>query len=96
VNTRESQSAIRAGPGSTDGGLASLKKRLVSERLSAGTEPGVERMARLAATEAEALAWQTPYPLLVLPALLDEKLDYVSRYAERQQNLLRHRAARAK
>ena len=96
MKTTESQLAIRAGPSSINVVLASLKNRLLSERISCATESSVERMARLAATEAEALAWETSYPLLVLPVLLDEKLDYVCRYTERQRNLLRRGAARAR
>ena len=42
---------------------------------------------RRAANEAAALAWLTPFPLLVLPALLDEKAEAARRQAERQQTV---------
>ena len=35
-----------------------------------------------ALNEAEALAWQTPYPHLVFPALAEEKASSVSRAAQ--------------
>lgn len=69
--------------------LARLKDRLLQEKLPEHTEPDLERLVRLAATEAEALSWLTPFPLLVLPVLLDEKLEGVQRYAKRQRRLLR-------
>lgn len=37
-----------------------------------------------AAAEAESLAWLNPYPLLVLPLLLEEKAREARRYAARQ------------
>ena len=95
MNIIDPRREIPDGPRSIDGSLANLKHRLVRARVSCGTEPGVERMTKLAATEAEALAWLTSYPLLVLPVLLDEKLDYVCRYTERQHRLLRRGASRA-
>jgi hypothetical protein len=38
------------------------------------------RLFRLAAMEAEAIAWQTPYPHLFYLALLEEKLEAARRY----------------
>jgi len=70
-----------------DAELARLKNRLLEERLREDTEPRVQRLARLEATEAEALSWLTPFPLLVFPALMDEKLTGVQRYAARQRRL---------
>jgi len=69
--------------------LARLKDKLLDERLTEYDEPRLARLARLAATEAEALSWLTPFPLLVLPVLLEEKLDAVQRYARGQRQLLR-------
>jgi len=40
--------------------------------------------ARLALTEAEALAWSTPYAHLFLPALAEEKIRYARQWASRQ------------
>ena len=45
------------------------------------------QLFRLAVREAEAIAWQTPFPALVLPSLLEEKLGKASRWHFRQANL---------
>lgn len=39
---------------------------------------------RLALVEAEALAWSTAYPHLFLPALAEEKIQYVRQWTRRQ------------
>lgn len=41
----------------------------------------------LAVREAEALALQTPFPHLVLPDLLEEKLKLAAQWADRQRSL---------
>ncbi len=46
---------------------------------------GHERLLQLALNEAEALAWQTPYPDLVFPALAAEKVQAVVDWNRRQQ-----------
>jgi len=43
-----------------------------------------ERLLRVALNEAEALAWQTEYPLLVFPALATEKAQEVAHWHARQ------------
>jgi hypothetical protein len=45
------------------------------------------RLFRLAIKEAEAIAWQTPFPHLVIPALMQEKLRSAERWHNRQQSL---------
>ena len=40
--------------------------------------------------EAEALAWTTPYPLLFLPALAEEKVLSARQWAEHQRQILNH------
>ena len=50
-----------------------LKSTLVRERLEELWKPELNVEIRRAANEAAALAWVTPYPLLVFPALFDEK-----------------------
>jgi hypothetical protein len=57
-----------------------LKTRLLAERLLTNVEPALTAPLRRAANEAAALAWVTFVPLLVFPALFEEK----SRLAERQ------------
>ncbi|MDR3377043.1 MAG: hypothetical protein P4M10_00035, partial [Verrucomicrobiae bacterium] len=51
-----------------------LKNRLVTETLLAAAQPESNTIIRRAANEAAALAWVTFYPLLVFPALFEEKL----------------------
>ena len=45
---------------------------------------GHRDLLQAAVNEAEALAWQTPYPHLFFPALAEEKAIAVSRWAEHQ------------
>ncbi len=45
-------------------------------------------MLKSALNEAEALAWQTPYPHLFFPALAEEKAAAAQRWAARQHELL--------
>ncbi|MBI4658566.1 MAG: hypothetical protein HY735_06905 [Verrucomicrobia bacterium] len=47
------------------------------------------RSFRLALNEAEALAWQTPYPYLVFPLLALEKVRAIAAWHERQEALRR-------
>jgi len=42
-------------------------------------------LIRRAANEASALAWTTPFPLLMLPGLLEEKVRSARRQAEQQK-----------
>lgn len=72
--------------------LATLKERLLREYLAQTPGAFSERWLRLAANEAEALAWQTPVPLLIFPALLQEKLTTVGHYATRQLEIWRRSA----
>ncbi len=65
-----------------------LKAQLLEERLEARQEPGFDRQLRRAANEAAALAWVTRYPLLVFPALFEEKADAALLRAERQEQIL--------
>ncbi len=62
-----------------------LKNRLVSERLAEIWEPELNSHVRRAANEAAALAWVTPYPMLVFPALFEEKAEASLAIAERQK-----------
>lgn len=55
--------------------LERLKARVLRERLTAASDPAAQALVRRAGAEAAALAWLTPYPLLVFPALFDEKLE---------------------
>ncbi|HUA68372.1 MAG TPA: hypothetical protein VMA13_07465, partial [Candidatus Saccharimonadales bacterium] len=50
-----------------------LKKRLLTLQLAELPRPELNAPLRRAANEAAALAWVTLYPLLVFPALFEEK-----------------------
>jgi hypothetical protein len=52
-----------------------LKLNLLSERLGRLWKPELSGQVRRAANDAAALAWVTPYPLLVFPELFAEKAD---------------------
>jgi len=67
--------------------LEALKNELLDERLATTPEPGFVRYLRSAASEAAALAWVTPYPLLVFPVLFEEKSDTALARFERQAQI---------
>ena len=50
-----------------------LKNRLLAETLDDAEQPELNAPLRRAANDAAALAWVTFYPLLVFPALFEEK-----------------------
>jgi hypothetical protein len=71
--------------------VASIKRGLAREF---GTAIGGNgNLLTTALNEAEALAWQTPYPHLLFPVLAEEKASAVNRWAARQRSV--QRASRA-
>ncbi len=64
-----------------------LEKRLVSEALAKAQEPLEKQQMKWAAQEASAAAWTTSVPLLVLPQLLEEKVDAAREQAKRQRQI---------
>jgi hypothetical protein len=60
---------------------------LLLEWLEAIVDARLNSYLRRAANEAAALAWVTPYPLLVFPALFEEKAEMVHERAERQKQV---------
>jgi len=64
-----------------------LKYRLLTEKLLASGQPGLNAPLRRAANEAAALAWVTFYPLLVFPALFEEKSRAAIRQTARQARI---------
>jgi len=64
--------------------LERLKTRLLAERLETRRDAQSDGQLRRAANEAAALAWVTRYPLLVFPALFEEKAEAALLRAERQ------------
>jgi len=77
-----------------------LKSNLLKYRLkrNLATEVGgriPNQMLNGAVAEAEALAWTTPYPLLFLPGLVEEKVLTAGRWASRQREILERQKALA-
>lgn len=68
-----------------------LKRSLAAE--ASGRVP--DQMLNQAVAEAEALAWTTPYPLLFLPGLVEEKVLTADRWAGRQHEILERQKALA-
>src|ERR1039457_3840925 len=64
-----------------------LKNRLLAGHLAGNEQPELNAALRRAANEAAALAWVTRYPLLVFPALFEEKTEAAVRQAERQARI---------
>jgi len=64
-----------------------LKSRLLAETLTKAEQPELNTPLRRAANEAAALAWVTFYPLLVFPALFEEKSRAAVRQAARQARI---------
>jgi hypothetical protein len=70
---------------------ARLMEKLAVEAQGLVSEPALER----AVVEAGALAWSTPYPLLFLPALAEEKVLNARQWAGQQQEIFRRQQALA-
>jgi len=66
-----------------------LKGQLLAERLEDIWEPTATSQIRRAANEAAALAWITPYPLLVFPVLFEEKAQSAIKFSRRQEQIRR-------
>jgi hypothetical protein len=60
-----------------DKSLDRFKSRLLEQVLEIKCGQALEPLIRHAANEAAALAWTTPFPLLLLPGLLEEKVRAV-------------------
>ena len=84
---RSQGSGRRVYPVSADRVLRRLKGRLLRRMLGETDNPRAHAALRRAAAEAESLAWLSPYPLLVLPVLLEEKAREARLYASRQAEL---------
>ena len=68
--------------------IDSLKDRLLQPLIARTGDAQAEAALRRAGTEAAALAWTTPFPLLFLPALLAEKVDRAEQQQARQKRIL--------
>lgn len=69
------------------GKFEKLKSTLLKPVLDDTLSPALRKQLRLAANEAAAVAWTTPFPLLVLPVLLEEKAEEVQEYVRRQEQV---------
>jgi hypothetical protein len=64
-----------------------LKSAMLRQLLAEAFKPQYTIQLRRAANDAAALAWVTPYPLLVFPALFEEKARAALAQAERQRDV---------
>ncbi|MEI8289499.1 MAG: hypothetical protein WCH99_08485 [Verrucomicrobiota bacterium] len=64
-----------------------LKTRLLARHLETVEQPELNASLRRAANEAAALSWITFYPLLVFPALFEEKVGTALAQARRQSRV---------
>jgi|SRR6516162_8488593 hypothetical protein len=82
----EIQFELRAAPfrATLETDFERLKNGLLARQLDALERPELNAAIRRAANEAAALAWVTFYPLLVFPALFEEKIATAIRQAGRQ------------
>ena len=69
--------------------LERLKSKLLRRLLRDTPYPEFNARIRRAANEAAGLAWLTPYPLLVFPALFDEKAQAAVKQGLLQERVLR-------
>ncbi|HEY2952204.1 MAG TPA: hypothetical protein VGK40_06465 [Verrucomicrobiae bacterium] len=67
--------------------LERLKNRLTDQLVHAAARPELYVLYRRAANDAAALAWATPYPLLLFPALLEERAVVARQQLERQESV---------
>jgi hypothetical protein len=68
--------------------LERLKARLLLELLEQSTDTELSAPLRRAANDAAAVAWTTPFPLLLFPALLEEKARETRKRHQNQQAVL--------
>ncbi len=76
-----------------DARLAALKERLAQQYAAAPEHAALRSGIERALNDAASLAWATPFPLLVLPTLADEKVSAIRRQAGRQAEIFRRSAA---
>lgn len=72
----------------TETELEQLKDRLLRESLAQAGNAELNAPLRRASNDAAALAWTTPFPLLLLPELFREKAESARRYVRKQASLL--------
>jgi hypothetical protein len=72
--------------------LDQLKDLLLRQHLATLPEADGRSALRHAANEAASLAWATPFPLLILPTLLEEKVEATARRMRQQEDIRRRSA----
>lgn len=75
--------------GTPEADLERLKAGLLRQLLRETPYPEFNALFRRAANEAAGLAWLTPYPLLVFPALFEEKTQAAVKHGLRQEFIRR-------
>ncbi len=70
--------------GATESEFEQFKDQLLLRLLRQTSDAELDAALRHAANEAAAMAWTTPFPLLFLPALVEEKAESVRRQAKDQ------------
>lgn len=75
--------------GAEDSELEKLKVRLLRQTLNESANTDAEGFIQRAADEAAALAWDTHFPLLVFPALFEEKARAAVEQMRRQISVRR-------
>jgi hypothetical protein len=64
-----------------------LRERILNGLLAGAPGETLQLYLRRAVQEAEALAWTTPFPLLLFPVLAEEKAHLARRQAGRQEEI---------
>jgi hypothetical protein len=67
--------------------LETLKHKMLAPVLHNTHNPELQTKLGWAAQDAASLAWLTPFPLLVFPALFEEKVSAARKHWAKQQNL---------
>jgi hypothetical protein len=94
-NTRFALPVLAATPtyrSAVENELERLKERLLAAELARTINLDANVLLRRAANEAVALVWLTPFPLLLLPTLFEEKAR-VARLSVSRQALIRDRSS---
>ena len=69
--------------------LEKLKETLLTQALNYAAEGAYYAPLRRAANDAAALAWTTPFPLLVLPALFEELAAKAKTHTQQQGAIMK-------
>lgn len=94
-NTRFNLPVVTSAPtyrGKVEAELELLKERLLAAELARTVTLETNVLLRRAANEAVALVWLTPFPLLLLPGLFEEKAR-AARLTVGKQALIRERSS---